>query len=94
MSLSQSHEEIPLVTNLNLSDTSGMTDCTQSAYLNGTRGSDTFLRRTETASICSYCESINQFVSSKKYTGQHLPTLLLNGLFYAHSFGFNPCYPL
>ena len=47
MSLSQpgSHEEISLVTNLNLSDTSGMTRCTQSAYLNGTSGSDSFLRR-------------------------------------------------
>ena len=47
MSLSQpgSHEEISLVTNLNLSDTSGMTRCTQSAYPNGTSGSDSFLRR-------------------------------------------------
>ena len=52
MSLSQpgSHEEISLVTNLDLSDTSGVTRCTQSAYLNGTSGSDSILHRTETAS--------------------------------------------
>ena len=44
-----SHKEISLVTILDLSDTSGVTRCTQSVYLNGTTGSDSFLRRTETA---------------------------------------------
>ena len=44
-----SHEEISLVTNLDLSDTSGVTRRTQSTYFNGTSGSDSFLRRTETA---------------------------------------------
>ena len=44
-----SHKEISLVTNLDLSDISGVTRCTQSVYLNGTTGSDSFLRRTETA---------------------------------------------
>ena len=53
MSLSQlgSHEEISLVTNFNLSDTSGVTRCTQSTYLNGTSGSGSFLHRTEIASM-------------------------------------------
>ena len=52
MSLSHpgSHEEISLVTNLDLSDTSGETRCTQSVYLNGTTRSDSILHRTETAS--------------------------------------------
>ena len=47
---------------LDLSDTSGVTCCTQSAYLKGTSGSDSFRRRTETASMFQGCfESIDQF---------------------------------
>ena len=45
-----SHGEISLVTNLDSSDTSGVTRCTQSVYLNCTTGSDSILHRTETAS--------------------------------------------
>ena len=89
MSLSQpgSHEEISLVTNLDLSDTSGVTHCTQSAYLNGTSGSDSFLRRTETASMFQgCCENINQFASSVRTTGQHLPTSLLDRLIFCSQF--------
>ena len=45
-----SHDEISLVTNLDSSDTSGVTHCTQSVYLNSTTGSDSILHRTETVS--------------------------------------------
>ena len=94
MSLSQpgSHEEISLVTNLDLSGTSGVTRCTQSAYLNGTSGSDSFLRRTETVSMFQGCfESIDQFASSVRTTGQHLPNSLLDGPILCSQFWLRPC---
>ena len=47
---------------LDLSDTSGVTYCTQSANQKGTSGSDSFRRRTETDSTFQGCfERIDQF---------------------------------
>ena len=65
-----SHEEISLVTNLDLSDTSGVTRCTQSTYLNGTSGSDSFPHRTEVA------VKDQSVACSVRTFGQHLPTSL------------------
>ena len=53
MSLPQtgSHKEISLITDLDLSDTPGVTRARIPHTMYGTSGSDSFLRRTETASM-------------------------------------------